>query len=94
MALLAVTGTAPSAALLPFVTDSKTPMLFPYAFYAFADHAAGSPRRVHHAAGSAWQMMVLANYILTELKHTKVAAIYQNDDFGQDAVAVSMSVSS
>jgi branched-chain amino acid transport system substrate-binding protein len=30
--LLAVTGTAPSAALLPFVTESKTPMLFPYAF--------------------------------------------------------------
>jgi ABC-type branched-subunit amino acid transport system substrate-binding protein len=32
-------------------------------------------------------MVVLANYILTELKQTKVAAIYQNDDFGQDAVA-------
>src|SRR5260370_17306590 len=32
-------------------------------------------------------MMVLANYILKELKQTKVAAIYQNDDFGQDAVA-------
>ena len=31
VALLAVTGTAPSAALLPFVTESKTPMLFPYA---------------------------------------------------------------
>ncbi len=32
VALLAVTGTAPSAALLPFVTESKTPLLFPYAF--------------------------------------------------------------
>src|SRR3984957_10736367 len=32
VSLLAVTGTAPSAALLPFVTESKIPMLFPYAF--------------------------------------------------------------
>ena len=32
-------------------------------------------------------MLVLADYILNELKQTKVAAIYQNDDFGQDAVA-------
>ena len=32
VALLAVTGTAPSAALLPFVAESKTPLLFPYAF--------------------------------------------------------------
>jgi branched-chain amino acid transport system substrate-binding protein len=32
-------------------------------------------------------MIVLANYILKDLKQTKVAAIYQNDDFGQDAVA-------
>ena len=31
-ALLAVTGTASSAALSPFVAESKTPLLFPYAF--------------------------------------------------------------
>ena len=86
VALLAVTGTAPSAALLPFVTDSKTPMLFPYAF----SHSLTTPlkRDVFTTLPEVRvQMMVLANYILTELKHTKVAAIYQNDDFGQDAVA-------
>lgn len=86
VALLAVTGTAPSAALLPFVAESKTPMLFPYAFA----HAMTSP--VKHDVFTTLpevrvQMMVLANYILKELKQTKVAAIYQNDDFGQDAVA-------
>ena len=86
VALLAVTGTAPSAALLPFVTESKTPLLFPYAFA----HALTAPlkRDVFTTLPEVRvQMMVLANYILQELKQTKVAAIYQNDDFGQDAVA-------
>ena len=86
VALLAVTGTAPSAALLPFVSESKTPMLFPYAF----SHSLTTPlkRDVFTTLPEVRvQMMVLANYILTELKQTKIAAIYQNDDFGQDAVA-------
>jgi branched-chain amino acid transport system substrate-binding protein len=86
VALLAVTGTAPSAALLPFVTESKTPLLFPYAFA----HALTTPvnRDVFTTLPEARvQMTVLGNYILKELKQTKVAAIYQNDDFGQDAVA-------
>jgi branched-chain amino acid transport system substrate-binding protein len=86
VALLAVTGTAPSAALLPFVTESKTPMLFPYAF----SHSLTTPlnRDVFTTLPEVRvQMIVLANYILNTLKQTKVAAIYQNDDFGQDAVA-------
>lgn len=86
VALLAVTGTAPSAALLPFVTESKTPMLFPYAF----SHSLTTPlnRDVFTTLPEVRaQMMVLANYILKDLKQTKIAAIYQNDDFGQDAVA-------
>jgi branched-chain amino acid transport system substrate-binding protein len=85
-ALVAVTGTAPSAALLPFIRESKTPMLFPYAFA----HALTTPlnRDVFTTLPEVRvQMMVLANYILKDLKQTKVAAIYQNDDFGQDAVA-------
>jgi ABC-type branched-subunit amino acid transport system substrate-binding protein len=86
VALLAVTGTAPSAALLPFVTESKRPLLFPYAF----SHSLTSP--LNHDVFTTLpevrvQMMVLGNYILKDLKQTKVAAIYQNDDFGQDAVA-------
>src|SRR3954454_14736487 len=86
VALLAVTGTAPSAALLPFVTESKTPMLFPYAF----SHSLTTPvkRDVFTTLPEVRvQMMVLANYIIKDLKQTKIAAIYQNDDFGQDAVA-------
>ena len=86
VALLAVTGTAPSAALLPFVKESKTPLLFPYAF----SHSLTTPlnRDVFTTLPEVRvQMRVLANYILKTLKQTKVAAIYQNDDFGQDAVA-------
>lgn len=85
VALLAVTGTAPSAALLPFVAESKTPLLFPYAFA----HSLTTPvkRDVFTTLPEVRvQMQVLANYILKTLKQTKVAAIYQNDDFGQDAV--------
>ncbi len=86
VALLAPIGTAPSAALIPFVTESKTPLLFPYAFA----HALTTP--VHRDIFTTLpevrvQMLVLADYILNQLKQSKVAAIYQNDDFGQDAVA-------
>jgi branched-chain amino acid transport system substrate-binding protein len=86
VALLAPIGTAPSAALIPFVTESKTPLLFPYAFA----HALTTP--VHRDIFTTLpevrvQMFVLADYILNQLKQNKVAAIYQNDDFGQDAVA-------
>lgn len=84
-ALLAVTGTAPSVALLPLVQESKTPLLFPYAFA----HSLTTPlkRDVFTTLPEVRvQMRVLANYIVRTLKQTKVAAIYQNDDFGQDAV--------
>ncbi len=40
IALLAVTGTAPSSALLPLVTESKIPMLVPLRLLARADDAA------------------------------------------------------
>ena len=61
-------------------------MLFPYAF----SHSLTTPvnRDVFTTLPEVRvQMIVLANYILNTLKQTKVAAIYQNDDFGQDAVA-------
>lgn len=85
VALVAPAGTAPTAALLPFVQESKTPLLFPYAF----SHALTTPTKPYvftTLPEVRVQMRVLANYILTTLKQKKVAAIYQNDDFGQDAV--------
>ncbi|MFI4986599.1 MAG: ABC transporter substrate-binding protein [Alphaproteobacteria bacterium] len=86
VALLASAGTAPTAALLPFVQESKMPLLFPYAF----SHTLTTPTKPYvftTLPEVRVQMVVLADYILRELKQTKIAAIYQNDDFGQDAVA-------
>jgi len=84
--ILAPTGTAQTAALIPFIQESKTPMLFPYGF----SKALTNPIKRYVFATLPEvrvQMMLLANYVLDTLKQTQVAAIYQNDDFGQDAVA-------
>jgi ABC-type branched-subunit amino acid transport system substrate-binding protein len=86
IAILAPTGTAQTAALIPFIQESKTPMLFPYGF----SKALTNPTKRYVFATLPEvrvQMMLLANYVLDTLKQTQVAAIYQNDDFGQDAVA-------
>jgi branched-chain amino acid transport system substrate-binding protein len=84
-ALVSPAGTPNTAALLPLVQESKLPLLFPYAF----SHALTNPVKPYvftTLPEVRVQMKVLANYVLTTLKQTKVAAIYQNDDFGQDAV--------
>lgn len=84
-ALVAPTGTPGTKALLPLVQASKLPLLFPYAF----SHALTDPTHTYvftTLPEVRVQMTVLADYILTHLKHTKIAAIYQNDAFGQDAV--------
>jgi len=86
VALLSPAGTPSTAALLPFVQENKLPMLFPYAF----SHALTTPTKPYvftTLPEVRVQMKVLADYILTALKQHKIAAIYQNDDFGQDAVA-------
>ena len=85
VALVSPVGTPTTAALLPFVQESKLPMLFPYAY----SHALTNPTKTYvftTLPEVRVQMEVLANYILNTLKQTKIAAIYQNDEFGQDAV--------
>jgi ABC-type branched-subunit amino acid transport system substrate-binding protein len=85
VAIVAPAGTAGTAALLPFVQDSKTPLLFPYAF----SHALTNPTKRYAFTTLPEvrvQMNVMGDYLLNTLKQTKIAAIYQNDDFGQDAV--------
>ncbi len=86
VALLSPAGTPNTAALLPYVQENRLPMLFPYAF----SHALTNPTKPYvftTLPEVRVQMKVLANYILTALEQRKIAAIYQNDDFGQDAVA-------
>ena len=86
LALVASAGTANVTALLPYSASNKLPVLFPYAF----SHALTSPTRPYvftTLPEVRIQMAVLGDYILNTLKQRKIAAIYQNDDFGQDAVA-------
>jgi ABC-type branched-subunit amino acid transport system substrate-binding protein len=86
MTLLSPAGTAPTVALLPYVNEKKLPLLFPYAF----SHALTNPTKptvFTTLTEVRVQMHMLADYILNDLKQRKVAAIYQNDDFGQDAFA-------
>lgn len=86
IAILAPTGTAQTAALIPFMQESKTPMLFPYGFSKALTNP--TKRYVYATLPEVRvQMLLLGSYILDTLKQTKVAAVYQNDDFGQDAVA-------
>ncbi len=85
VAIVAPAGTAGTAALLPLVQESRLPLLFPYAF----SHALTSPTKTYAFTTLPEvrvQMAVLADYITGTLKQSHIAAVYQNDDFGQDAI--------
>lgn len=85
LALVSPTGTPNVAALVPYATERKLPILFPYAF----SNTLTTPvkRYVFTTLPEVRvQANVLGDYLVTELKQKKIAAIYQNDDFGQDAV--------
>ncbi|MEH7253211.1 ABC transporter substrate-binding protein, partial [Neobacillus niacini] len=85
VAIVAPAGTAPTAAIAPYLEEKKVPMLFPYAF----SEALTNPIKRYTFTtlpDVRFQMQILSNYINSELKHKKIAAIYQNDDFGQTAI--------
>lgn len=85
LALVSPAGTPNVTALLPYSLSNKLPILFPYAF----SHALTNPTRPYvftTLPEVRVQMTVLGEYILNTQKQRKIAAIYQNDDFGQDAV--------
>jgi branched-chain amino acid transport system substrate-binding protein len=86
LALVAPAGTPNVAALLTFSQENKLPILAPYAF----SHAMTNPTRPYvftTLPEVRVQANVLGDYLLNVVKHRQIAAIYQNDDFGQDAVA-------
>ena len=85
IALVAPVGTPSNAAMIPYVEERKVPLFAPYAF----SHTLTTPVKrfvfttlpeVRVQAGQ------LGEYLVKQLKHNKIAVIYQNDDFGQDAV--------
>jgi len=85
IAMVGQTGTPNVAASIAYATERKMPIVAPYAF----SHTLTTPvkRYVFTTLPEVRvQADVLANYLMGPLKQTKIAAIYQNDDFGQDAV--------
>lgn len=85
VAIVAPTGTAQTAAIVPYLEEQQVPMLFPYAF----SEALTNPNKRYvftTLPDVRYQMKILADYIVNELGHKNVAAIYQNDDFGQTAI--------
>ena len=86
VALLSPDGTPGVAAMVPYAQEQKVPIIAPYAF----SHTLTTPtkRFVFTTLPEVRvQAALLGDYLVTTLKHRKIAAIYQNDDFGQDAVA-------
>ena len=85
VAIVAQTGTPNVAATIAYATERKMPIVAPYAF----SHTLTTPLK-RYVFTTLPEVRVqadgLANYLVGPLKQTKFAAIYQNDDFGQDAV--------
>ena len=85
IALVSPNGTPSVAAIVPYVQERKVPIIAPYAF----SHTLTSPvkRYVFTTLPEVRvQASLLGEYLVKQLKHNKIAVIYQNDDFGQDAV--------
>lgn len=86
IALVSPAGTPNVTAMIGYSQERKMPIIAPYAF----SHALTTPTKRYvftTLPEVRLQADVLGGYIVNQLKQTKIAAIYQNDDFGQDAVA-------
>ena len=86
IALVSPAGTPNVTAMIGYSQERKMPIIAPYAF----SHALTAPTKRYvftTLPEVRLQADVLGGYIVNQLKQTKIAAIYQNDDFGQDAVA-------
>jgi ABC-type branched-subunit amino acid transport system substrate-binding protein len=86
VALVGSAGTPNVAAIIAYSQEQKLPIIAPYAF----SHTLTTPVKPYvftTLPEVRIQADVLGAYLVKDLKQTKIAAIYQNDDFGQDAVA-------
>ena len=86
VALVSPAGTPNVAAIISYSQERKLPIIAPYAF----SNTLTTPTKRYvftTLPEVRLQASVLGDYLVNQLKRNKVAAIYQNDDFGQDAVA-------
>ena len=85
IALVSPVGTPSNAAMVPYVEERKIPLFAPYAF----SHTLTTPNKRYvftTLPEVRVQASLLGEYLTKQLKRNKIAVIYQNDDFGQDAV--------
>lgn len=85
VAFISPVGTPGVAALIPYATERRTPIVGPYAF----SHTLTSPTKKYvftTLSEVRVQAGLIGDYVTGKLKAKRVAVIYQNDDFGQDAV--------
>ncbi len=86
VALVAPTGTPNVTAMIGYTAEHKVPIIAPYAF----SNALTTPTKRYvftTLPEVRLQAGLLGDYLVNQVKRTKIVAIYQNDDFGQDAVA-------
>ncbi len=77
--LILPVGTPSNAAMVPYVQEKKVALFAPYAF----SHTLTTSTKGYvftTLPEVRIQASVLADYLTNTLKHTKIAAIYQNDD--------------
>lgn len=86
LALVSPTGTPNVTAMLGYSEERKLPIIGPY---AFSNKLTTPTKRYVFTTLPEVRLQtgMLAEYLVNVLKRTKVATIYQNDDFGQDASA-------
>ena len=86
LALVSPTGTPNVTAMLGYAEERKLPIIGPY---AFSNKLTTPTKRYVFTTLPEVRLQtgMLAEYLVNQLKRTKVATIYQNDDFGQDASA-------
>ena len=81
-------GTAPSAAIRPYLNDQKVPQVFvATGASTWGADAAKYPWTIGWQPDYQSEAVVYAKYILAHTPNAKIGIVAQNDDYGQDLIA-------
>jgi branched-chain amino acid transport system substrate-binding protein len=79
-------GTAPSAAVQPYLNSKKVPQLFIASGASMWDQPHESPWTMGFQPSYQTEAHIYAQYLLENHPHGKIAVLYQDDGFGKDYV--------
>ena len=77
-------GTPPNTAVQGYLNDNKVPQLFVATGAAKWNDPKNHPWTIGWQPSYRIEARIYARYILNNLPNAKIAALYQNDDFGKD----------